>query len=224
MDELPQRYKARTSPGFEFRNLIKESSSTALKQHPRRSQTLFSGSFSEANTSFVNFYADLPASIEDFSSASESEEYESEEESKESITPTAISIRAAVGPTYPDRNELSGVSLFPEITHRKTLVLDLDETLVHAFPQGEAPSSKANLLEMHELLVREEQYLLVLRPGLRKFLEKAALTFELVIFTSGIPEYAHAVRNILDPEGRLFSAVLHRDYCIERKGMYLKDL
>lgn len=51
-----------------------------------------------------------------------------------------------------------------------TLVLDLDETLVH---------------------YDEEQEALYFRPGVQDFCVKMAQHFELVIFTAGMEEYAN---------------------------------
>lgn len=55
-----------------------------------------------------------------------------------------------------------------------TLVLDLDETLVHYFDLGP---------ESHFLI----------RPGCKEFLEETAKHYELVIFTAAMQDYADSV-------------------------------
>jgi RNA polymerase II subunit A small phosphatase-like protein len=63
------------------------------------------------------------------------------------------------------------------------LVLDLDETLVHA---TETP------LE-HESQHAIPPYFLYLRPGLAEFLAEVATLFRLAVWTSSSPAYARAV-------------------------------
>jgi len=60
-----------------------------------------------------------------------------------------------------------------------TLVLDLDETLVHYFDLGP---------ESHFLI----------RPGCFEFLDEMAKYFELVIFTAAMQDYADSVLDQLD--------------------------
>ena len=54
-----------------------------------------------------------------------------------------------------------------------TLVLDLDETLIHYVDNG-----------------RNEQSFFLIRPFCNMFLEEMAKRFEVVIFTAGVKEYA----------------------------------
>ena len=57
-----------------------------------------------------------------------------------------------------------------------TLVLDLDETLIH-FEAGEADTA-------------EEEGFYMIRPGCNKFLKELSNHFEIVIFTAAMPDYA----------------------------------
>lgn len=61
-----------------------------------------------------------------------------------------------------------------------TLVLDLDETLIHYDVKGESN--------------RGESYFLI-RPFCNEFLREMALYYEIVIFTAGVQEYADWVVN-----------------------------
>lgn len=63
-----------------------------------------------------------------------------------------------------------------------TLVLDLDETLVHF----EAAERKFRL-----------------RPGCLAFLRTLAPLFEIVVFTAASQDYADFILNVLDPDGQL---------------------
>ncbi|KAL6529395.1 hypothetical protein OROGR_015018 [Orobanche gracilis] len=102
-----------------------------------------------------------------------------------------------------------------------TLVLDLDETLVHSTlePCGDADftfSVNFNLKE-HAVHVR-------CRPHLKDFLETVSTLFEIIIFTASQSIYAEQLLNVLDPKRRIFRHRVYRDSCVYFDGNYLKDL
>ena len=74
-----------------------------------------------------------------------------------------------------------------------TLVLDLDETLIHYVDKGE----------------KDESYFLI-RPYCGQFLREMAQYYEIVIFTAGVQEYADWVVDQLDPGKKLISHRLYR--------------
>lgn len=80
---------------------------------------------------------------------------------------------------------------------KKTLVLDLDETLVHSSFQ---PVSQCDLILPVEI---EDQtcYVYVLkRPGVDQFLRKMSQLYELVIYTASLSKYADPLLDWLDPK------------------------
>lgn len=88
---------------------------------------------------------------------------------------------------------------------KKTLVLDLDETLVHSvFGKEENP------LCTFSLLFNKEYYLVSThkRPHLEEFLEQVSKLYEIVFYTSSVEGYANNVIDYIDTEkkasGRLF--------------------
>jgi CTD small phosphatase-like protein 2 len=85
-----------------------------------------------------------------------------------------------------------------------TLVLDLDETLVHYFEVG----GEGNFLR---------------RPGCEQFLEDASKYFEIVIFTAALQDYADWVLDQLDPSGCI-SHRLYRQHAVFTGSYYVKDL
>ncbi|XP_071684384.1 uncharacterized protein [Lolium perenne] len=109
----------------------------------------------------------------------------------------------------------------PVRTKHVTLVLDLDETLVHSTLDhcDIADFSIQVFFNMkdHTVYVRQ-------RPHLKMFLEKVAQMFELVIFTASQKIYAEQIIDRLDPEGKLISQRLYRESCIFSDGSYTKDL
>ncbi|KAL5723125.1 hypothetical protein ACHQM5_006559 [Ranunculus cassubicifolius] len=88
---------------------------------------------------------------------------------------------------------------------KKVLVLDLDETLVHARHEmfGEEADLSFNLVE------EGCNYYVKLRPGVREFLERVSEIFNVVIFTASEKEYADKIIDFLDPESRLISRRLY---------------
>ncbi|KAH1048416.1 hypothetical protein J1N35_039200 [Gossypium stocksii] len=102
-----------------------------------------------------------------------------------------------------------------------TLVLDLDETLVHSTlePCDDADFTFTVFFNMKEHTVYVKQ-----RPHLHKFLEKVAEMFEVVIFTASQSIYAEQLLDILDPDGKLISRRVYRESCIFSDGSYTKDL
>ncbi|EFJ08492.1 hypothetical protein SELMODRAFT_126751 [Selaginella moellendorffii] len=114
--------------------------------------------------------------------------------------------------------------LLPKQTRRcppVTLVLDLDETLVHSTLEHCADADFSfpvyfNYQE-HTVYVRR-------RPHLQVFLEKVAQLFEIIIFTASQSVYAEQLLNILDPKRKLIRHRIFRDSCVYVDGNYLKDL
>jgi len=86
-----------------------------------------------------------------------------------------------------------------------TLVLDLDETLLH----------------FEELNETEGQ--LSIRPGADQFLKEMFQLYELVIFTAGTEEYADWALMFLDNVS-LIKHRLYRQHALPFNGYYVKDL
>jgi len=103
---------------------------------------------------------------------------------------------------------------------KKTLVLDLDETLVHSSFNRVGNPDYVIPVEIDGRMV---DVYVQKRPGLDVFLLHVCLKFEVVIFTASLKKYANPLLDLLDPEGwvrwRLF-----RDACSTHKGTYVKDL
>lgn len=114
--------------------------------------------------------------------------------------------------------------LLPKQTRRcppTTLVLDLDETLVHSTLE---PCYDADFtfpvnfnLQQHTVYVR-------CRPHLQNFMERVASLFEIIIFTASQSIYAEQLLNVLDPKRRIIRHRVFRDSCVFVEGNYLKDL
>ncbi|KAK7322495.1 hypothetical protein VNO77_25876 [Canavalia gladiata] len=109
-----------------------------------------------------------------------------------------------------------------ETSQRKhvTLVLDLDETLVHStLGQGDGADFTFPIF-----LDKEYPVYVRKRPFLQEFLEKVSKMFEIIIFTASKRVYAEKLLDILDPDNKFFSRRVYRDSCIVKDGTYTKDL
>ena len=109
----------------------------------------------------------------------------------------------------------------PKTSNKKTLVLDLDETLVHSqFFEFSIPSDITIKIEIEQEIY--DIHVLV-RPGVEKFIEIMKDYFEIIIFTASISKYADILMNIIDPNNycpyRLF-----REHCSYINNNYVKDL
>lgn len=108
----------------------------------------------------------------------------------------------------------------PGQRQKKTLVLDLDETLVHtSFKYIADADFEINInldSAIHRAYVRK-------RPGVDEFLLEVAKKWEVVIFTASLNKYADPLLDILDTE-RVVEARLFRESCVAHYGSYVKDL
>jgi len=102
-----------------------------------------------------------------------------------------------------------------------SLVLDLDETLVHCTVE---PTDQADLLFPVVFHGITYQVNVRLRPHLFTFLEKIKDKFEVIIFTASQEVYANELLNLIDPDGKYIHYRLYRDSCLAVDGNYLKDL
>ena len=122
----------------------------------------------------------------------------------------------------PNINKTKRKFLLPKKNlNKKTLVLDLDETLVHSCGAPfNCPSDFIIQIEqdndIHDIHV-------LVRPHVEEFLEKMSKRYELVIFTASISKYANPLLNIIDKMGfvpfRLF-----REHCTLINTTFVKDL
>ena len=108
----------------------------------------------------------------------------------------------------------------PEYTNKKTLILDLDETLVHSSP---TPFPKNDLvLEVDFDGILYNIYVLI-RPGAENFIKRMSKIFEIVVFTASISRYASPLLDILDKDKNI-QYRLYREHCTFLNGIYIKEL
>ena len=109
----------------------------------------------------------------------------------------------------------------PNSSKKKTLVLDLDETLVHSqFGPFNIPSDVVINIEIENEL---HDIHVLIRPGVKEFLEKMSKKYEIVIFTASISKYAGPLLDILDKD-KFCSFRLFREHCTFLNSSFVKDL
>lgn len=103
---------------------------------------------------------------------------------------------------------------------RKTLILDLDETLVH---------STIKPVTHHHLVVDVFIdgvpciFFVIKRPHVDAFLMKVSEWYDIIIFTASMKQYADPLIDQLDTK-RLVKGRLFRESCLSKDGNFIKDL
>ncbi len=130
----------------------------------------------------------------------------------------------------------------PNYQPQKTLVIDLDETLIHSLAKGGRMSSghmvevKLNAPVLAPVSSTDNRptaiigpqhpilYYVHKRPHCDEFLRKVCKWYKLVVFTASVQEYADPVIDWLEQERKFFVGRYYRQHCTYRNGAYIKDL
>lgn len=115
-----------------------------------------------------------------------------------------------------------------------TVVLDIDETLVHARLPDDIYRQDEERMDVSdsdydgdtfEVSLRfGESFVVNKRPGLDEFLEESAKKYELIAYTAAVEEYARPLIDQLDPDNKIFRHRLYRSHCVHVNGHFVKDL
>lgn len=125
-------------------------------------------------------------------------------------------------PVSPDPSQ--STYLLPAIRHqdmhKKCMVIDLDETLVHSSFKA---INNADFVVPVEIDGTVHQVYVLKRPHVDEFLQRMGELYECVLFTASLAKYADPVADLLDQWG-VFRARLFRESCVFYRGNYVKDL
>jgi Dullard-like phosphatase family protein len=113
----------------------------------------------------------------------------------------------------------------PKDMNKKTLILDLDETLVHSakrLPDGRPPCSDPDIVLSVSFEGQNEEIFVKIRPGAIDFLRKITKFYEVAVFTASVANYADKLIDILDVSKYGFYKFF-REHCTYDNN-YVKDL
>ena len=134
--------------------------------------------------------------------------------------PTTKPRNATVYESPYNAGRLSLLPHHPFSHSRPLLVLDLDETLVHASVEHTTHDVAFNV-DMGSQII---PVFVKIRPFAREFLQRVATLFEVAVFTASLAPYADQVVNHLDPTRSLVHHRLYRQHCTNVDGSFIKDL
>jgi len=116
------------------------------------------------------------------------------------------------------------------IVKRKTLVLDLDETLIHSHHNGntmrktEPPTKAPDFVLKVQIDNSQIEFYVHKRPYLDYFLSVISQWYDLVVFTASLEIYGTLVADKLDRKRNIFRQRYFRQHCTLDYGSYTKDL
>lgn len=110
--------------------------------------------------------------------------------------------------------------LEPKFKGKKCLVLDLDETLVHA---SFKILHQADFTLPIEIEGNYHNVYVIKRPGVDQFMKRVGELYEVVVFTASVSKYGDPLLDLLDIH-KVVSHRLFRESCYNHQGNYVKDL
>ena len=121
-----------------------------------------------------------------------------------------------------------------QVKNTYTLVLDLDETLIHFIDLDSSRRKADNFGNSGNLSKRSRSSIssnggsefgghFLIRPGAREFLQRMSKWYEVVIFTAAMQDYADWVLDQLDT-GKWIEYRLYRQHAVREGPVFLKDL
>ena len=121
-----------------------------------------------------------------------------------------------------DNKTIKFLNPYPdESFKKKTLVLDLDETLIHS---AFSKTDKAPIILQIPIENKFCSIYVQIRPGAKYFLEETSKIFEVVIFTASLSKYADPLIDQLD-ESNWWTYRLYREHWTTLNSMiFIKDL
>jgi len=106
-------------------------------------------------------------------------------------------------------------------THPISLVLDLDETLLHS---SIVPLQTYDIVFPVHFNSMNYQVYVRKRPHMEYFMNRVSQLFEIIVFTASQKVYADKLLSIIDPQRKWIKYRVFRDSCVVVDGNYLKDL
>lgn len=106
--------------------------------------------------------------------------------------------------------------------YKKTVIFDLDETLVHCCDEYSVDATV--ILPIKSPTGETIEVSICVRPYAVECLRQVSKNYEIIIFTASYQYYADAILDYLDPDHEMIHHRFYRQHCIQMEGMYIKDL
>jgi RNA polymerase II subunit A small phosphatase-like protein len=103
---------------------------------------------------------------------------------------------------------------------KKTLVLDLDETMIHSWFK---PVRDPDIFLEVKIKNKFSKIFVQVRPGVQEFLDEVEKLYEVVFFTASVSTYAIPLITKLDRNKYKYQ-MLFRQHCDVLSGSFVKDL
>lgn len=107
-----------------------------------------------------------------------------------------------------------------QLSRRKCLVLDLDETLVHSSFKY---IHQADFVIPVEIEGQYHNVYVIKRPGVDEFMKRVGEIYEVVVFTASVSKYGDPLLDQLDIHNVVHHR-LFRESCYNHQGNYIKNL
>jgi len=108
---------------------------------------------------------------------------------------------------------------------KKTLVLDLDETLVSCSPKRDYACRDLRKVQISIDGGITLDIFCKLRPHLKRFFAEVSKHYEIFVFTASEKSYADPIINLIDPGRKIITEAFFRENCVQFKGgLCVKDL
>ncbi|XP_033159880.1 CTD nuclear envelope phosphatase 1 homolog [Drosophila mauritiana] len=130
---------------------------------------------------------------------------------------------------YQSEDRLSSVSKSRlSLVARKTLVLDMDNTMITSWfiKRGKKPENKPRIAHDFKFYLGayEATIYVYKRPYLDHFLDRVSKWYDLTVFTSGAEIYASPILDFLDGGRGILKSRLYRQHCVEKFGVWSKSV
>lgn len=125
-----------------------------------------------------------------------------------------------IGSTRKESSHITQLLPVKSNPNKITLILDLDETLVHS---SFTPVPNPDFIIPVEVEGTVHRVFVCKRPGVDDFMKKVGELFEVVVFTASLDKYANPVLDLLDTSNSVHFR-LFREACVMADGSLVKDL
>ena len=139
------------------------------------------------------------------------------------LSPNSNRASFSLSPSRTDKIEKLLPDKSPEYANKKTLLIDLDETLVHSGFTQYNPNIPSDIILNVVLENKPRDIHVLVRPGVEEFLYRMSRRFEIIIFTASLSKYANPLIDILDKR-KVCKYRLFREHCTFINGAFVKDL